>query len=337
MLYIRTDMNNKIATGHVMRCLAIADAARELNEDTTFILADRQAEDFIKEKGFHTIILGTEWDNMDQEIGFLLEVVNKENIKGILIDSYMVTRHYLETLSEHIKTAYIDDLGTFFYPVHMLVCYAIYWESLGYIEHYKKTKLLLGTKYAPLRKVFQNCTKKEVKEKIENVLLLSGGTDRYQILEGILEEIERGRYKRIDVVCGRYYKDYKVLCRKYQAEKNIYIHKAVDNIEEYMKQADMAISAGGMTLYELCACGTPAISYSFADNQLENVLQFQKEGLMEYAGDIRTTNIYKKIASILEKYNQDFALRKECSNKMQDLLDGNGAKRIAEEFILFFQ
>ena len=42
MIYIRTDMNNIIATGHVMRCLSIAEAARVQGEGTTFLLADAQ-------------------------------------------------------------------------------------------------------------------------------------------------------------------------------------------------------------------------------------------------------------------------------------------------------
>ncbi len=44
MLYIRTDMNPSIATGHMMRCLSIADAAASLGEDVTFILADRRLD-----------------------------------------------------------------------------------------------------------------------------------------------------------------------------------------------------------------------------------------------------------------------------------------------------
>ena len=53
MLYIRTDMNSIIATGHVMRCLAIADAAKKAGKNTTFILADKQAIEVIHERGYH--------------------------------------------------------------------------------------------------------------------------------------------------------------------------------------------------------------------------------------------------------------------------------------------
>ena len=59
MLYIRTDMNSTIASGHVMRCLAIAEAARDLGQDVTFITADEQPLPLIKEKGFPIIILNS--------------------------------------------------------------------------------------------------------------------------------------------------------------------------------------------------------------------------------------------------------------------------------------
>lgn len=48
-------------------------------------------------------------------------------------------------------------------------------------------------------------------------------------------------------------------------------------MSELMQQCDMAVSAAGSTLYELCACGMPTITYVLADNQkLEKVLYVEK-------------------------------------------------------------
>ena len=68
-----------------------------------------------------------------------------------------------------------------------------------------------------------------------------------------------------------------------------------------MKKVDVAISAGGTTLYELCACGTPTISYSFADNQLNNVKQFDEDGIIPYAGDVRYEDISLSIRNNIKK------------------------------------
>lgn len=333
MLYIRTDMNDIIATGHMMRCLAVADAAAQLGEETTFILADEQALHLIKDRGYHAIVLHTKWNRMDTEHTILSRIISERKIRAMLVDSYMVTQEYLQMLSGQLKAAYMDDLNAFFYPVHTLVCYAGYYRKFCFEKRYKGTKLLLGTQYVPLRKAFQGVGKKIINRNMEKILILSGGTDRYGILEGMLQKMNRMQYKSIDVICGRYYSGYERLKEKYRSSPNMHFHKAVKNIEHYMMQADAAVSAGGMSLYELCACGTPAISYSFADNQLDNVRHFQDDGLMDYAGDVRYTDIFEQTARLLEVYAASPGLREDRSNRMQKLVDGQGAGRIAAALI----
>lgn len=333
MLYIRTDMNNVIATGHMMRCLSIADAASKFGQRTTFILADEQAVEFVRERGHETVVLHSKWDDMDAELDILQKLIEELGITAMLIDSYMVTRRYLSALSERIKTIYMDDLNAFCYPVHALICYAVYWKKFCYCPNYRKEKLLLGLSYVPLRETFYNCGKKVIKPEVENLLVLSGGTDYFHILERILQRIEKKKYRSIVVICGNYYEEYETLCSQYKEYEQIHFHKAVKNIEDYMKQADMAVSAGGTTLYELCACGTPTVSYSFADNQLDNVREFQEEGIIDYAGDVRNINIFENINRLLDQYFHDPMLREERSERMQKLVDGKGAERIAETLI----
>lgn len=333
MLYIRTDMNDTIATGHVMRCLAIADAAKLQGEDTTFILADEQAVKILGKRGYPYIVLHTPWDHMEAELPILQKIIKEKQIKKILIDSYQVTETYLKDLQKMVQILYMDDLNVFHYPVDGIICYANYWEKFCYKENYQEVKLYLGTKYTPLRKAFLNCGKKEIKLQVENVLILSGGTDRYNILNRILAKIDSKKYRRIDVICGMYYLKYDALKERYSQVENIYFHQAVSDMEEYMQRADVVISAGGTTLYELCACGTPTISYALADNQLENVKKFQEDGIIDYAGDARKDNVAENVEELLEKYCYDVELRKEKSQRMQQLVDGKGALRIAKVII----
>ena len=80
MIYIRTDMNDQIATGHIMRCLSIADGLRKIGESVKFIVADENAVALIKERGYSSIILGADWNNMDEEIPMLEKIIHKFNI-----------------------------------------------------------------------------------------------------------------------------------------------------------------------------------------------------------------------------------------------------------------
>ena len=327
MLYIRVDMNNVIATGHMMRCLSVADAAKEMGIETTFIVADEQVLSLLERRGYPAIVLNTKWDDMESELPVLKAVIEDNNIETLLIDSYKVTEKYLSELTAIVQTVYIDDLDAFIYPVTGLICYANYWEKFGYEEKYQDTKLFLGPAYAPLRRVYKDCGAKHMSEKVNNILLVSGGTDPYGILDKMLQSLDKDKYKSIDVICGAYYTDDDVLREKYREYENVNILKAVPDIEVYIKKADLAVTAGGTTLYELCAAGTPALSYSFADNQLDNVRQFAKDEIIDYCGDVRYDDVISKMKEFLLQY-QSSDLRKERSRKMQELIDGNGAWRI---------
>lgn len=330
MLYIRTDMNETVATGHMMRCLAIADAAREAGEDTLFIVADEQAAGLLEEKGYSYCVLGTKWDDMESELPVLKKLIEERRIQRILIDSYQVTANYLKQLTAVTKTAYMDDLNAFFYPVDTLICYENYWEQFNYPVRYPDTKLYLGPEYVPLRRGFSNCGRKNIRQKPGNLLLMSGGADQYGILKRILEKLDRKAFQRIDVICGRYNQFYDELKIRYEPEPAVKIHTVVDNIERYMQEADLAVSAGGVTVYELCAVGTPAISYTVADNQMGTAEKFSRDGIIDYAGDIRSGDMIGRLLCLIDAYCKDFALRRERSGKMQEIVDGNGAARIAD-------
>lgn len=332
MIFIRVDMNEQIATGHLMRCLSVANAARKMGEETTFIVADNKALQFLIRYKYRYIVLNTNWNNMDSEIEKLLSVIEKEKIKKLFIDTYQVTPFYLESLSTKVKVLYLDDLNKFIYPVYALVCYANYWKKFNYEERYSNTHLYLGTKYAPLREEFSGIARKDIKDNIENILVLSGGTDQHNVLDKIVDRISSFNIKEIDVVCGIYNPNYEKLIDKYNQYRNVQIHKALDNIVSYMKNSDLVISAGGTTLYELCACGTPTISYSLVDNQLDNVYQFAADGIIEYAGDVRTDPIEQNICNLLIQYRSP-ELREKKSVMMRTVVDGKGAERIARLLI----
>lgn len=330
MLYIRTDANKTIATGHIMRCLSIADAAREKGQDTTFLVADTEAVGLLEEHGYPYLVLDTKWDSMETELPALKQIIKEKKIEKLLIDSYQVTKGYLEELTKEVKTIYLDDMGSFPYPVSGIICYANYWKDYYSQFPDKKTELYMGTSYVPLRREFIGIGSKKIKDQVENLLILSGGTDTYGILDTLLETIKKDDYKKINVICGRYDKNYDYLCQKYQNFQQIQIERAVTEMKKYMEAADFAVTAGGSTMYELCAVGTPAVSYALADNQLANVRQFQKDGIIEYAGDIRRDAVAANVSRCLDKYWKNKELREEKSKKMQSLVDGHGAGRIAE-------
>lgn len=327
-IYIRADMNEEIATGHVMRCLSIADAAKELGRETVFITADENPVELLQRRGYETIVLHTDWKKQEEELEVFLPLILKRKINKLFIDSYQVTEKYLRRLGEVTEVFYLDDIDNFEYPVKNIICYANYYSKLSYKDYRSKPNFYLGTAYMPIRKAYQNCKAKRIKERIENILVLSGGSDHFHMLEHIVEMFKRETQVQVNAVCGIFYPNFESVKEKFKNYENIHFYQNVSNLDEFMERADLAISAGGTTLYELCAKGVPAISYSFADNQLKNVKQFEEDGMIAYAGDARKDTVYESISRLWEKY-QNPQLRQEVSKKMQSVIDGKGAERIA--------
>ena len=172
---------------------------------------------------------------------------------------------------------------------------------------------------------------KVIKPDIDELLIMSGGTDSYNFIGNILENIDSSQYKRVNAICGRYNAYYDVLYKKYNGT-NVNIVRSTDNIIDYMLNADIAISASGVTLYELCACGTPTLSYVMADNQIDNAIQFDKDGIISYMGDIRKGNVINNIINNLKTY--DIKNRHIQSFRIKKYVDKNGALNIAEEVIM---
>lgn len=333
VIYIRVDMNDIIATGHMMRCISIAEAARDININAVFIIAEGSAVSMIQSRGFEYIVLNSRWNDLEYELLDLISLIKQRNVTRLLIDSYYVTERYLKELYDVTETIYIDDINMFDYKVDRLICYADYYKDFKYDKtHYCSRLHYLGTKFVPLRKEFSSNIKKKISDKIECVLLLSGGTDNKSILSNILNVILGELECKVYVVCGRYSCDYYKMKEQYRKYEQVFILKNVNNINEYMQEADLAISAGGTTLYELCVCGVPSISYSMADNQIRGAERLGEEGIISYIGDIRYNDITTNLKYCIKRY-YDRSYRERLSIKMQNKVDGKGANRIVEALV----
>lgn len=285
---------------------------------------------------------------------------------SILVDSYYVTEKYLAALKKRITTIYMDDIYAFSYPVDMLINYNIYGEEMGYEKDaaFADTKLLLGTEYVPLREEFSAGagyaqSRKELSAETENVtpaedrlhqtaeqgrtadggiLITTGGSDSFNLAGQLLMEAMKYdalKEKKYHVVSGSLNPHIGELQALAQKHENIHIHCNVTNMAELMAESEVALSAGGSTLYELCAMGVPVIAFSFAENQERLVQTFVKRGIAQYGGNYRTDGnkmIQNTIAG-LETLLEDENLRTEYRKKARTLVDGKGAERIAEALL----
>lgn len=344
MVYIRADANEVIGSGHVMRCLSIAAELKRQGEDVTFLIADERSEKMILEKSFSVLCLHSIWDDLEQELDTLLQMIEEKQILLLMIDSYYVTERYLQKLHQYTKLVYIDDLNAFLYPVDLLINYNIYAPQLDYENCYERAglsaKFALGCKYVPLRKEFQGVCYRH-REQVLRIMITSGGTDSYNVIGNLLEVLccqEWFADIQYDIIIGRFNQNKDILEERWKSCENVHFFCNVPNMSEYMKRCDIAITAAGSTVYELCACGVPSIIYIFADNQLAIAHAAYEMGLLPWVGDVREDmkSCMDKIISEIEHLRNDKENRIRQSQHLRNLTDGRGCARIAEQIIREF-
>jgi UDP-2,4-diacetamido-2,4,6-trideoxy-beta-L-altropyranose hydrolase len=332
---IRVDANSHIATGHMMRCLSIAAAIRKTGAACVFFVANRDAAVFAQESGHACVALDSHWDDLEPEADSLLDKLDRLGIAKLLVDTYYATPAYLHKLQSVVKVIYIDDLNACQWPAEMLINYNIYSGQFDYPRMYRDTgtRLLLGCEYAPLRDEFRELLP-TCRDSVQKVLVTTGGTDPYNTTGQLLETIyERGLFGGVEfhVIAGRLNAHADSLRQLADKRSGFVVHPDVRNMAELMSSCDLAVTAGGSTLYELCACGLPAVTLSFADNQLYAVKTFAAQGLMPYAGDMREdeTACVDTVLFHLAALMDSPACRKQTADSLRLRVDGKGAERIS--------
>lgn len=336
MIWIRTDANREIGSGHVMRCLAIASALKKAGEQVCFLVSDEEALSLLQARGQNFRVLHSDYTRLEEEWPVLENLLKEESPSVFLADSYFVTSDYLGRVGKWTAVGYLDDNCLSGLPVDMLINYNIFAESALYGDMHKG-RLLLGTKYTPLREEFTG-VEYRVQEKASRVLVTTGGSDKYDLAGRFLEKAlaESGTAKlRYNVVSGAFNVHLERLRTFEKKHENVRIYSNVSNMWELMQENDIAISAGGSTLYELSAVGVPIICFSFVDNQERIVEGFFKNGLTCFGGNYLTQGekMLDEAVCQLDRLARDAVLRQEYSERQRQTVDGLGAARIAEALL----
>lgn len=344
MVIFRADGNSAVGLGHVMRNLSIADAFKKAGEQCCFLLADDGLSDLINSRGYAARVLGTQFDHMDDEARRFQTVIHGKDIRAIFVDSYYVTDYYLKTLHNFcngngIILVYVDDVLRFPYPCDVLINYNIYASEADYQELYRGhgiPELILGTSYAPLRAEFQSLPNRIVRVDAKEILISTGGADFEHIgMELVKTIVRHGEWSgyRFHFVVGSMNEDKDRIESLVRKQENIKLHKNVGKMSVLMQSCDVAVSAAGSTIYELCLTQTPTITYILADNQIPGAKGFEEKGILSNAGDIRNVGLERLTEDILSRavgLAKDYDERCKIVGKMGKVVDGQGAERIEE-------
>lgn len=335
MIWIRADANEKIGTGHMMRCISIARALKRCGQQACFITADDSGAPILENSGQEYRILHSDYRNMEDELPELQRLFSKDMPEFFLADSYFVTRRYLREIRRNVPVGLLDDMARTDLPADLLINYNIFADASLYGADAVCGEYLLGTDYAPLRSEFEGIDYL-VREKAETVLITTGGSDRYNLAGRLLEKALTDPHAaalRYLVVSGAYNVHLQELKEFENAHENIRICCNVSNMSQLMRESDIAVSAGGSTMYELSAVGVPVICFSFVENQERIVRGFVEKNLTSFGGDYLRQGeaMLDEAVSNINRLAADFHLRRSLSAGLRQVVDGRGAMRIAEK------
>ena len=337
MIVFRADGNSHIGMGHIMRCLSIADAAKMSGEDSVFILSSDDCKGVVSSRGYEVSVLNSDYSKM--EPGDILPALEVYEPAIVFVDSYFVTPEYMKCAHDaccHMgcKLIYVDDRCYFPYGCDVLLNYNIFGKKTDYEELYlgnTEPLFLLGTSYTPLRTEFQKSYMRIIAGAAQNVLISTGGADTEHLTIDIVQEAALCPDYTFHFVVGMMNSDRITILKLSESYENIVVHENVKRMDELMLSCDVAVSAAGSTLYELCATGTPTITYVLADNQIPAAKEFDAQGIIKNCGDIREMGnkelakcLVEEVVSLAEDHDE----RKRISEIMCTVVDGKGAERI---------
>lgn len=337
MIIFRADGSNKIGAGHIMRCMTIADAFPD-KERVLFVTCSEDSVPLINARGYKAVVLKTYEGKealevpIDKELKEFKAILKENKPSFIMVDSYRATDDYLTELGKICTVGYIDDVGEHKYPVKLLLNYNAFASYDKLDELYESdTMVLVGPDYAPIRKEFKKA-KFEIRDEVRNVLILTGGGDAYNLTGKFVSKFGSASDSDVifHVVCG-FYADEAALKQAAAGFKNIKLYKNVKNIWNLMSSCDVAISAGGTTVYELMALGIPVVGYTFADNQHPLMSYIERKRVFPTCGDYRDKGdeLIEDVATGLKELF-DKEKREKISHVEKTIITGSGAENIRD-------
>ncbi len=290
----RVDASLQMGTGHVMRCLTLAQVLKENGADVRFICRKHKGNliDKIRSNGFNVheleMLAEIEVDNrlahshwlgatQQQDADDCIDILKVEKTNWLIVDHYALDEQWQKRIKPYCKKLMvIDDLADRNHQCDILLDQTFGRQQEDYSARIPRgCELLLGSKYALLRPEFAKWREyslgRRSKPEFKQLLINMGGVDVNNVTENILEELKTCSLPNdinIIVVMGGFSPHLESVKSKANAlPYKIEVKVDVDNMAEIMANSDISIGASGATTWERCCLGLPTIQIITAYNQ----------------------------------------------------------------------
>jgi UDP-2,4-diacetamido-2,4,6-trideoxy-beta-L-altropyranose hydrolase len=334
-LLIRADASVHIGTGHVMRCLALAQAwmqqggqASVLMTETTSAVESRLTSESIQVLHLKSIA-GSKEDAWET-----IQAAQRVGATWVVVDGYQFSTEYQRILKENsLQLLVLDDYGhAEHYWADIVLNQNISADISLYSNREPYTQLLLGPRFALLRQEFWDWQgwQRQIPEIARKILVTLGGADPDNVTLKVIQALQQVQIDdlQVVVVVGATNPHLKAL----QEAVNSSLHSMrlehnVTNMPELMAWADIAIAGGGSTCWELAFMGLPSLTLILAENQRAITEKLNQAGIVQILGwSMRQTadTISQQIIKILLSEE----IRTRMTQLGQALVDGQGCDRV---------
>ena len=325
---IRADGSSQLGMGHLIRCGAIAREFMKRGYQVRFY-SRKEAGEWLREKGFDHEVLTAE--TVPAETGEFIRGLTAWGAMVALIDSYETTYECYQRILERVPTIVIDDYCRLPYSATCLVNTNLYGDRVGldYIDC-KMDNMLTGEYYTILREEFLDYRPITFKDEVGRILVTMGGADLRNYTPVVLRALRNLTGVEIVVVIGPAFQNRAEIeeeAKKCAGRCELVVNP--ESMAKVMSTCDMAISAAGSTVYELCYLGIPTILIGQADNQDLLLDYFTQNGNMLCLGDYRQVGA-EEIEKATQTLMKDDHLRWQMYTELINLVDGRGVERVVE-------
>ena len=290
----RVDASLQIGTGHVMRCLTLADALAAQGADCQFICRAHEGHliEFIRSKGYvlHTLpaepleavldgLAHSYWLGVSQaqDAVACISIVAKQRPDWLVVDHYALDAQWENALALYCqKLMVIDDLADREHACQLLLDQT-FGRTAGDYQPYvpASCQLLCGSEYALLRPEFAALRSYSLHRRgrpmLRELLITMGGVDKDNATGQVLQALQYCRLPidcKITVVMGitAPWLD-KVRSQANDMPWTTRVLVGVKEMAQLMADSDLAIGAAGATSWERCCLGLPTIMFVLASNQ----------------------------------------------------------------------
>lgn len=363
---IRADASSRIGLGHLARCLTLAKTLTKRGATVHFVcrahpgnqIGMLEVEGYSVSRlpppseqpvfdGDYTAWLGVsqdqDADETSESLDRLITSGNASQWDWIIVDHYGLDdtwERQLRSVSERILV--IDDLANRPHDCDVLLDQNF---SNSPSERYaqllpKQANMLLGPDFALLkpqyvkfRQTLKRCLvgNGDSHLRVRRVFIFFGGSDLENLTGRCLEALSVPELSRVavDVVVGVNNPHKDVLARQGKCRGLVYLHEPRSHLADLIAGADLAVGAGGTTMWERCCLGLPSVVISIADNQKPACRSLAGANIIEYLGhytEVKTQAIALAILGLINAPNR----WTELAQRSASLVDGLGVQRVVD-------